>query len=266
MKIFVCVKQVPDTRGKVYLKKDGSLNRARMATIINPDDLSAVENALAVKEQTGATVIAVTMGPLTSAIMMHELYAMGVDETVIISARELVGSDTYGTSQVLAAAIMSLGFGADDMIICGQQAIDGDTAQVGPELAEKLDVAQLTNVSRMEYTDGAVVCSRDFEDCCMKVWLERPCLVCVKKDSAKPRYMNISRIIEWESSMIQVIDYAHLKTLPLFDENVVGSVGAPTIVLTTFALPKKSGGVLLEGSSKDMASRLVGIMGEKNLI
>lgn len=266
MKIFVCVKQVPDTRGRVYLKKDGSLNRAKMATIINPDDLSAVENALAAKAKTGAEVIAVTMGPLTSKIMMHELYAMGVDETVIVSARELVGSDTYGTSQVLAAAIAELGFGRDDIIICGQQAIDGDTAQVGPEIAEKLDIAQATNVSGMEYADGAVVCVRDFENCSVKVRICTPCLVCCKKESASPRYMDIGRIIDWDESRLRVINYDELKSFPLFDEEVVGGTGAPTIVLTTFALPKKSGGVMLGGSSREAAEQLVNIMGEKHLI
>lgn len=266
MKIFVCVKQVPDTRGKVYLKKDGSLDRGKMPTIINPDDLSAVEVALRIKEKTGAEIIALTMGPATAGIMMHELYAMGVDSAVIVSARELIGSDTYGTSQVLSAAIKHLGFSNEDVIICGQQAIDGDTAQVGPELAEKLNIAQLTNVSEAEYSEGEIICRRDFEQHYTIVKLSAPCLICCRKEAAQPRYMQISRIIDWDSSKMELIGYDKLKELPLFDEEVVGTQGSPTIVLTTFALPKQSGGMILKGSAMETAAQLAAILDEKHLI
>ncbi len=267
MKIFVCVKQVPDLQGKVYLKKDGSLDRARMATVINPDDLSAVENALTIKESTGCEVIAVTMGPPTAAIMMHELYAMGVDRTYILSARELAGSDSYGTSQVLASAIKYLGFGEEDMIFCGQIAIDGDTAQVGPEMAEKLGIAQVTNTVGVKYEDGALVCTRAFEESSMTVAVKAPCLLCCRKESSAPRYMDLGRILKWNAARdLAILDYNTMKTMPLFDEEVVGLVKAPTINLVSFPLPPKQGGMMLQGTAAEQAAKLTALLAEQRFI
>lgn len=140
MRIFVCVKQVPDTSGKVAVKEDGTLDRASMLTIINPDDMSAMEAALQLKDATGCQVTAVTMGPPPAKGMLRELIAMGADDAVLISGREFGGSDTYATSQIIAGALNHLGVGPEDVIFCGRQAIDGDTAQVGPQIAEKLDL------------------------------------------------------------------------------------------------------------------------------
>ena len=144
MKILVTVKQVPDTSGKVAVNPDGTLDRASMQTIINPDDLNAVEAALALKDELGCKVIAFTMGPPPAEGMLRELMAMGVDEGVLITAREFGGSDTYATSQIIAAGIDTYGVDEDDIILAGRQAIDGDTAQVGPQIAEKLHLPQIT--------------------------------------------------------------------------------------------------------------------------
>ena len=137
MKCIVCVKQVPDTSGAVAVKADGTMDRAAMATITNPDDLAAVEAALRLKDAGGCEVV-VSMGPPPAEGMLRELLARGVDQAVLVSAREFGGSDTYATSQILAAAIEKIGLGAEDIVFCGRQAIDGDTAQVGPQIAEKL--------------------------------------------------------------------------------------------------------------------------------
>ena len=144
MKIIVCVKQVPDTSGKVAVNPDGTLNRASMATITNPDDLNAVEAALALKDELGCKVVAVTMGPPPAEGMLRELMAMGVDEGVLVTAREFGGSDTFATSQIIAAGINAIGLEEDDIVFCGRQAIDGDTAQVGPQIAEKLNLPQVS--------------------------------------------------------------------------------------------------------------------------
>ena len=144
MKAIVCVKQVPDTSGKVAVNPDGTLNRASMATIINPDDKNAVEAALKLKDATGCKVVVITMGPPPAQGMLRELMAMGADEGILVSAREFGGSDTFATSQILAAAIKKYGVDADDVVFCGRQAIDGDTAQVGPQVAEKLGLSQIT--------------------------------------------------------------------------------------------------------------------------
>ena len=144
MKIIVCVKQVPDTSGKVAVNPDGTLDRASMQTITNPDDLNAVEAALKLKDETGCKVIVVTMGPPPAEGMLREILARGADEAVLVSGREFGGSDTYATSQILAAAINRIGVEKEDIIMCGRQAIDGDTAQVGPQIAEKLNLPQVT--------------------------------------------------------------------------------------------------------------------------
>ena len=135
MKIIVCVKQVPDTSGKVAVKPDGTMDRAAMQTIINPDDMNAVEAALQIKDETGCKVTVVSMGPPPAISMLEELKAMGADDAVLVSGREFGGSDTFATSQILAAAIQTIGLDDDDIIFCGRQAIDGDTAQVGPQIA-----------------------------------------------------------------------------------------------------------------------------------
>ena len=132
------------TSGKVAVNPDGTLNRASMQTITNPDDMNALEAALKIKDATGCKVVVVTMGPPPAAGMLREALAMGADEAVLVSAREFGGSDTYATSQILAAAINKIGVEADDIVMCGRQAIDGDTAQVGPQIAEKLHLPQVT--------------------------------------------------------------------------------------------------------------------------
>jgi len=268
MKILVCVKQVPDTRGKAYIKKDGSLDRSKMSTIINPDDLGAVEVALRLKEKyENCKIVAVTMGPPMAAIMMHELYAMGVDETVIVSGREFGGSDTYGTSTVLASAIDSIGLEKEDIILAGRQAIDGDTAQVGPEMAEKLGIAQLTYVTDIEKEGDTLVCKRMLEDGYMTVRLHTPCLISCMKEIAEPRYMSIKGILSWNpATAMRIISYPELKQARLFDDDVIGTVKSPTIVLTSFALQKKTGGMMLEGDPADMAGTLVNCLTDKHVL
>ena len=147
MKIIVCVKQVPDTSGKVAVNPDGTLDRASMLTIINPDDKNAIEAALQLKDETGCRVTAVTMGPPPAEGMLRELIAMGCDDAVLISGREFGGSDTFATSQIIAAGLKTYGLTDEDIVICGRQAIDGDTAQVGPQIAEKLGLPQISYVA-----------------------------------------------------------------------------------------------------------------------
>ena len=150
MKAIVCVKQVPDTSGKVAVKADGTMDRASMATITNPDDMNAIEAALKLKDETGCEVTVVSMGPPPAEGMLRELLAMGADKAVLVSGREFGGSDTYATSQILAAALKKIGVDDETIVFCGRQAIDGDTAQVGPQIAEKLNLPQVTYVSEIK--------------------------------------------------------------------------------------------------------------------
>ena len=155
MKIIVCVKQVPDTSGVVAVKADGTMDRAAMATISNPDDMNALEAALQIKETNNdVKVCVVSMGPPPTESMLRECLAMGADEAYLVSAREFGGADTWATSNTLAAAIEKIGVEQGDIVMCGRQAIDGDTAQVGPQIAEKLGLPQVTYVTAIDYKAG----------------------------------------------------------------------------------------------------------------
>ena len=182
MKIIVSIKQVPDTSGKVAVNPDGTLNRASMQTITNPDDMNALEAALKMKDATGCKVVVVTMGPPPAAGMLREALAMGADEAILVSAREFGGSDTYATSQILAAAVNRIGVEADDIVMCGRQAIDGDTAQVGPQMAEKLHLPQITYAADITKEGNTVTVKRMLEDGYMTIKTQTPCLItCIKE-------------------------------------------------------------------------------------
>lgn len=266
MRIFVCAKQVPDTTGKVKIKKDGSIDRASMGTIINPDDVVAVEAALRIKQERGAQVTVITMGPPTAACLIHELIAMGADDGVLVTCREVGGSDTYGTSEALAAVIDYLGVGKDDIVLCGNAAIDGDTSQVGPEIAEKLGIPQLCCAVSVKAKNGTVECVRSFDDGLCRVEAPTPCVVTCLKEMNTPRYMTISGIIDSFSAPVQVIGINELRAMRLFDESMVGIKDSPTINLTNFAPQKGSGGMLLEGSPAEVVDGLFAAINEKRLV
>ena len=194
MKIIVTVKQVPDTSGKVAVKPDGTLNRASMQSIINPDDMNAVEAALRIKDEIGCKVAAITMGPPQAESMLRELIAMGVDEGILVTAREFGGSDTYATSQILAAAIDTYGIEEDDIIFSGRQAIDGDTAQVGPQIAEKLNIPQVSYAGEVKKDGDSLLVKRILEDGYMMVKVQTPCLITCIKELNEPRYMSVAGI------------------------------------------------------------------------
>ena len=217
MKIFVCVKQVPDTSGKVAVDENGILIRSSMPTIINPDDMNAMEAALQLKDETGCKVVAVTMGPPPAEGMLRELIAMGADEGILISAREFGGSDTFATSQIIAAAINHVGLEKDDMIICGRQAIDGDTAQVGPQIAEKLDLPQVTYAAEIKKEGNEVTVKRMLEDGYMTIKMQTPCLVTCIKELNAPRYMSVPGIFECYSKPLTILDFEALKDEPLIE-------------------------------------------------
>ena len=261
MKILVCVKQVPDTSGKVAVNPDGTLNRASMQTIINPDDMNAVEAALALKDELGCKVVAFTMGPPPAEGMLRELMAMGVDEGVLITAREFGGSDTYATSQIIAAGIDTYGVDEDDVILAGRQAIDGDTAQVGPQIAEKLHLPQVTYVTDIQKDGNSLTVKRQLEDGYMELKVQTPCLLTCIKELNTPRYMSVSGIFECYDKPVEVFDYNALKDDPLIETDTIGLKGSPTNVYKSFAPPVKGAGMMVED-----AAQLVGILNDKHLI
>ena len=261
MKILVTVKQVPDTSGKVAVNPDGTLDRASMQTIINPDDLNAVEAALALKDELGCKVVAFTMGPPPAEGMLRELMAMGVDEGVLVTAREFGGSDTYATSQIIAAAIDTYGVEDDDIILAGRQAIDGDTAQVGPQIAEKLHLPQVTYVTDIQKDGNSLTVKRQLEYGYMELKVQTPCLLTCIKELNTPRYMSVSGIFECYDKPLEVFDYNALKDDPLIETDTIGLKGSPTNVYKSFAPPVKGAGMKVED-----AAQLVGILNDKHLI
>ena len=266
MKIIVCVKQVPDTSGKVAVNPDGTLNRASMAAITNPDDLNAVEAALVLKEQTGAEVVVVSMGPPPAEGMLREIIARGVDRAVLISGREFGGSDTYATSQIIAAAINKIGLDEDDVVFCGRQAIDGDTAQVGPQIAEKLHLPQVTYAADIPKDGDTITVKRMLEDGYMTIKVNTPCLITCIKELNTPRYMSVGGIFECYEKPYEVLDYNALKDDPLIDPATIGLKGSPTNILTSFTPPQKGAGMMLEGADKETCEKLAGILAAKHLI
>jgi len=266
MKCIVCVKQVPDTSGVVAVKEDGTMDRAAMATITNHDDLAAVEAALELKDATGCKVVVVSMGPPPAEGMLRELLAMGCDEAVLVSAREFGGSDTYATSQILAAAIHKIGVESDDIIFCGRQAIDGDTAQVGPQIAEKLGLPQVSYAAEIKAEGNGVVVKRLLEDGYMMLKMQTPCLITCVKELNNPRYMSVSGIFECYSKPLAVFDYETLKDEPLIDPDTIGLKGSPTNVYKSFSPPVKGAGMMLEGADKATVDQLIGILDGKHII
>ncbi|MBQ3201522.1 MAG: electron transfer flavoprotein subunit beta/FixA family protein [Clostridia bacterium] len=266
MKIIVCVKQVPDTSGKVAVNPDGTLDRASMQTITNPDDLNAVEAALTLKDETGCKVIVVTMGPPPAEGMLREILARGADEAVLVSGREFGGSDTYATSQILAAAINRIGVEKEDIIMCGRQAIDGDTAQVGPQIAEKLNIPQVTYAADIKLEGETITVQRMLEDGYMTIKVQTPCLVTCIKELNEPRYMSIPGIFECYDKPMSVFDYETLKDDPLIDPTTIGLKGSPTNILTSFTPPQKGAGMMLPGAEKADCETLAGQLAAKHII
>ncbi|WP_417043382.1 acryloyl-CoA reductase electron transfer subunit gamma [Dysosmobacter sp.] len=266
MKIIVSIKQVPDTSGKVAVNPDGTLNRASMQTITNPDDMNALEAALQIKDATGCKVIVVTMGPAPAAGMLREALAMGADEAVLVSAREFGGSDTYATSQILAAAINKIGVEKDDIVMCGRQAIDGDTAQVGPQIAEKLHLPQVTYAADIQKDGDTITVKRMLEDGYMTIKVKTPCLITCIKELNQPRYMSIGGIYATYNKPLETYDYEKLKDHPLIDATTIGLKGSPTNIFKSFTPPAKGVGMMLEGNGKETCEKLAGILIDKHII
>ncbi|MCR4674641.1 MAG: electron transfer flavoprotein subunit beta/FixA family protein [Lachnospiraceae bacterium] len=266
MRIYVCVKQVPDTSGKVAVNENGTLNRASMDTIVNPDDLNAVEAALELKDELGCQVTVVTMGPPPAKAMLRELLAMGADDAVLISGREFGGSDTFATSQIIAGALHNLGVGDEDIVFCGRQAIDGDTAQVGPQIAEKLGIPQVTYAGNIQKDGNKLVVKRLLEDGYMVVEVFTPCLITCVKELNEPRYMTVKNIIESENKPILVLDYEALKDEELIDLDSIGLKGSPTNIFKSFTPPQKGEGVVYSDSVEVMSKKLTEDLVKKHIV
>ena len=253
MKILVCIKQVPDTVEVKIDPKTGTLIRDGVPSIINHDDKTGIEAALQLKEQLGGTVTVVSMGPPQADVALREALAMGCDEAYLVSAREFGGSDTYATSGILAAALKKVGY---DIVITGRQAIDGDTAQVGPQIAEKLALPQVSYVEEViEATEEYVVVKRQYEDGYHIIKIKTPCLLTAIAELATPRYMSVRGIVEAYEAEIKVLGFEDLKDDLELD--MIGLKGSPTNVYQSFTKEVKGAGTILEGLSADEAVKAI---------
>lgn len=255
MKILVCVKQVPDTTEVRIDRETNTLQRQDVPSILNPFDRHALEEALRVKERCGGTVSVLTMGPLKAQEVLKECLALGADEAVLVSDKAFAGADTLATSRTLAAAIAKLQ--PAELIFCGKQAIDGDTAQVGPELAEHLNMAQITCVSKLEVfpAERRLIAEREVEDGHEVLELSLPAVLTVSKSLNEPRYPSIKGRLRANKTSIPILTLADLG----LQAEETGLQGSPTRVVRIFAPETRKGGEVIQGMAPRQAADLLAI-------
>ena len=252
MNIIVCVKQVPDTSEVRIDPATNNLVRDGVKSIVNPFDMYAIEEGVRLKEKFGGKVIVLTMGPPQADTVLREAISLGCDEAVLVSDRAFAGSDTLATSYTLSKAIAKI---KDyDVIICGKQAIDGDTAQVGPGIAAMLDIPQITYVRKIEdIKDGTVTAQRATEEGYEVIQTRLPCLMTVVKEINNPRLPSLKGKIKAKNALIQVWKAADIGA----EENRIGLKGSPTWVLKIFTPPPKPKGKIFEGEGPHAVDQLV---------
>lgn len=267
MNICVCVKQVPDTTEIKIDPVTNTLIRNGVPSIVNPFDGYALEAAARIKDKHPDTrIIVLSMGPEQAKNALKECLGIAADKAYLISGRAFGGSDTLATSYILSCAIKKVAEleGGFDAIFCGKQAIDGDTAQVGPEIAEHLGLPQVTYALEAELTDDGLTILKECEDANQKIAVSLPCLVTFTKPSFDPRYPTIKRKLAANRAEIPVLGE---DAFPDIDKTRIGLKGSPTHVKKSFVPPRKQGGVMIkEESNTASAQKLVAMLSEAHLI
>ena len=281
MNIIVCIKQVPDTTNVRIDPETNTLVRSGVQSIINPFDMYAIEEAIRLKEKFGGTVTVITMGPPQAEEALREAISLGADEAVLVSDRAFAGSDTWATSYTLSKAIQKIGkfdtstvhrsvstLSANhglqeedsrrvDIIICGKQAIDGDTAQVGPGISAHPDIPQITYVKKIEDIKGSVIrAERMTEEGYDIIESPLPCLITVVKEINEPRLPSLRGKMRAKKIEIKKLEAKDLDA----DPDSLGLKGSPTKVVKIFTPPPRKGGQMLEGEAKDISERLVELL------
>ena len=234
MKIIVCIKQVPDTKGGVKFNPDGTLDRGAMLTIMNPDDKAGLEAALRLKDQYGAEVTVLTMGlPKAEEVLR---VAMGADNGILVTDRVLGGADTWATSQTIAGAIRNLEY---DLIITGRQAIDGDTAQVGPQISEHLNIPVISYAQDIKIEGNSVIVERQYDDRYHVLKAQMPCLITALAELNEPRYMTPGGIFDAYKKEITVWGRNDLKDV---EDSNLGLKGSPTQIARASDKVRKGAG------------------------
>lgn len=264
MKIVVCVKQVPDT-ADIRWTENNTMIREGVESIMNPFDEYAVETAVRIKEANPEAVITViTMGPPQAKDVLKRSVAMGADEAILISDKKFAGADTWATSNTLAKAIKEK-IGSYDLIICGQYAIDGDTAQTGPGIAEQLDIAQVTYAKEVESVSGSsAVVKREVEDGIQRVEMQLPGLICMLKCDYEPRMPSIKGTMK--ANRTPIAEYT-MEDLGLSPEDV-GIKGSPTFVSKAFRPEARQAGEMISAGDAREAARVLleKLKGDKVLV
>jgi len=252
MNIIVCIKQVPETTEVRIDPETHTLIREGVKSIINPFDMFALEEGVRLKEAHGGKTTVITMGPPQAESALREALAMGMDEAILLSDRAFAGSDTWATSYTLACAIERLK--PFDIILCGRQASDGDTAQVGPGISVQLDIPQVTGVKKIVGIQGAqATVERMTEDGYERLEVSLPALLAVVKEINSPRLPSLKGMMRSKKAEITRWSAADLKA----DPNLVGLSGSPTLVTRIATPTPPEGGQMLEGNTGEVVSQLV---------
>mgnify|MGYP005976512787 CR=1 FL=1 len=267
MKILVCVKQVPDTTEVKIDPVKGTLIREGVPSILNPDDANALEAALQLKDKDpeGTSVAVLTMGPPQATYMLRECLAMGADEAYLLSDRVFGGADTCATSTTIAAGIRKVDeLGKVDIIFAGRQAIDGDTAQVGPQIAEHLGLPVISYAQDIKVEGDKVIVQRQYDDRYHVVEAQMPCLITALSELNKPRYMTPGGIFDACKAEITTWGRADLKDV---DDSNLGLKGSPTkIAKASDKVRKGAGEKIVPDSPEDGAAYIVAKFKEKHII
>lgn len=261
MNIVVCIKQVPDTTEIKINPVTGTLIREGVPSIINPDDKGGLELALRLKDTVGAHITVITMGPPQADLVLREALAMGADRAILLTDRKFAGADTLATSNALAGALRTLEW---DIVITGRQAIDGDTAQVGPQIAEHLGIPQVSYVCSAEVKDNGrkLTVRKETEEGYQVLEAETPCLLTVLSSAVKPRYMSVPGIVDAYNRNVEIWGADKIDV----DESRLGLKGSPTKVQKAFTKGLKQAGEVFETEPEEAVGIIISRLKEKFII
>lgn len=259
MNIVVCLKQVPDTTAVKIDPKTGTLIRDGVPSIINPEDKHALEAALTIKDNVGGKVTVISMGPPQAKDALREALCMGADEAILVTDRAFAGADTLATSKTLACALKNLEY---DIVFAGRQAIDGDTAQVGPEIVEHLNIPQVTYVQDVKVEEDGLLINRALEDGYELIKVQTPVLLTAIKELNEPRYMNVRYIFDTANKEIQLWSADNIE----ISKDELGLKGSPTKVKKTMTKETKGAGELINEAPQEAVKYVLGKLKEKHYI
>ncbi|MDD5066609.1 MAG: electron transfer flavoprotein subunit beta/FixA family protein [bacterium] len=260
MDIIVCIKQVPDTTNIRIDPVTNTLVRDGVPSIINPFDVNAIEEALRIKEKHGGKVTVITMGPPQAETALRDCLAMGADDVILVSDRKFAGADTWATSYTLSQAIKKIG--KFDIILAGKQAIDGDTAQVGPGIAEWLDLPQVTYIRKLETDGQKAIVERMMDDGYESIEVRLPALFTVLKGINEPRMLSLKGKMMAKKREITVWSADDIEA----EEHKCGLKGSPTKVVRTFTPTPRGRGEIFQGEIIDQVKELVKRLQEMKIV